>query len=58
MPQYFQAINVTATMDNWNTIYLLLSTGDSQTAILMLRLIHPEVGITCKSEMMPLMASA
>ena len=48
----FQTINVTVTMDNLNIVYLSLSIGDLQTTILMLRLIHPGVGITCKSEMM------
>ena len=39
----FQAINVTVTMDNWNIVYLSLSTGDPQTTVLMLRLMHPGV---------------
>ena len=55
MPQeYFQVINVTVTVDNWNIVYLSPSTGDPQTAILMLRLIHSGNG---NSEMLPLVVS-
>ena len=47
-------INITVTVDNWNIVYLSPSTGDPQTAILMLRLIHPRGG---NSEMLPLVYS-
>ena len=47
-------INITVTVDNWNIVYLSPSTGDPQTAILMLRLIHPRGG---NSEMLPLVVS-